>query len=317
MKAVVYDAFGKSDVLRIAEMPKPEPGPEEVLVRLEFTSVNPVDWKLRLGYLKDMLPHDFPIIGGWDAAGTVEAVGSQVSEFKPGDRVYAYARKDRVHDGSYAEYIALHESALARVPDNITLEQAAAIPLVGLTAWQALFDFADLKTGETVLIQAGAGGVGGFAVQFAKQQGARVLTTASRRNHGYVRGLGANHVIDYNTEDVVQAVRKVASNGVDVVFDCAGGGAMEQGWAVLREGGRLVSIVETPSEDEAKRLQAKAGFVFVSPSGKQLEEIAKRLSTGGLKLPHIETHSVGDAARLQDENQSGHTRGKLVLRIDF
>ena len=199
MKAIVIDAFGGPDRLRAAEVPTPKASAGEVVIELACTSVNPVDWKIREGMLSGLFPHTFPLILGWDAAGTVSDTGEAVNEFSVGDRVYAYCRKPTVQWGTYAEYVAVPASAVAAMPANLSFAEAAAIPLVGLTSWQVLFDAANLRAGQTVLIHAGAGGLGSIAIQLAKNAGATVFTTASAANHEYVRSLGADHVIDYRT----------------------------------------------------------------------------------------------------------------------
>jgi NADPH2:quinone reductase len=317
MKAVVFEQFGGSEVLQVADVPQPQPASSEVLIRLQATSVNPVDWKIREGYLANMIPHDFPVIPGWDAAGTIAAVGSDVQQLQMGDPVYAYTRKPRVHGGTYAEYVTVPADAVAPLPSSLTANAASAVPLVALTAWQALFNFAELHTGESVLIHAGAGGVGSFAVQFAKHRGAKVITTAGPSNHGYLKELGADHVVDYTAGEVVAAVRAVYPDGVNVVLDAAGGDALVQSWEILAPAGRLVSIVDTPDAARAERQGVKAGFVFVSPNGAQLRDIGALIDAGSVRIPHLTTRSVREAAAAQDDNRAGHTRGKVVLTIDF
>ncbi|MFW7381231.1 MAG: NADP-dependent oxidoreductase [Oligoflexus sp.] len=311
MKAITYDTFGDSSVLKISELPDPEPGRGEVLIRLSHTSVNPVDWKIRLGYLKDAFPHSFPIIPGWDASGEVIALGEDVDEYSVGELVYAYARLPLVQNGTYAEKIVLPANFLARKPNSINAAEAAAVPLVGLTAYQSLKNIAQLKAGEKALILGGAGGVGSFAVQFAKIMGAEVTATTSRLNFDYVRSLGADHVIDYTNNQVIEEARKIAAQGFDVIFDAVGGAALEESSQVLAQpevNDRLVSIVETPKHGH---------FHFVTPSGEELKEIAALFDSGRLKLPAITVRSIKDAAMIQDENAQQHTRGKIVMTIDF
>jgi NADPH:quinone reductase-like Zn-dependent oxidoreductase len=181
MKAILIERFGGEEELKLADIPVPIPRGAEVLIEVRYTSVNPVDWKIREGQMKGMIPHRFPVVLGWDAAGIVEALGPEATHFHVGERVFAYCRKPEIHDGTYAEYVTLGEDKVARMPKNLTYRDAAAVPLAGLTAWQALFDHAHLRAGESVMIQGGAGGVGSFAVQFAKAKGAsRVFATARR-----------------------------------------------------------------------------------------------------------------------------------------
>lgn len=315
MKAVVIEAFGGSEQVKIADVPKPEPAANEVLIELAYTSVNPVDWKLREGMLKDLLPHRFPVILGWDAAGIVRAVGSTVSQFVTDDRVFAYCRKPVVQGGTYAEYVAVDEGAVAPVPATLSLAEAASVPLTGLTAWQALFDFAALRSGQTILIHAGAGGVGGMAIQFARQAEATIYTTAGKRNHEYVKGLGADLAIDYTSEDVRAAVSAAAPDGVDVVLDAVGGAALRGSYELVKRGGVLVSIVEPPDETVAAKRGIKTGFVFVEPNGRQLRAIGRLLESGQIRAPDIEEMPLEEAAAALDKNRSGHVRGKLVLKI--
>lgn len=315
MRAVVIDGFGGPEKLREMEMPTPWPGPDEVLIRLAATSVNPVDWKIREGLLVTLFPHHFPLIPGWDAAGTIEALGERVQGFAPGDKVFAYCRKPEVQWGTYAEYVTMRADAVAPMPASLSFVEAACLPLVGLTAWQALFEAASLKAGQTILIHAGAGGVGGLAIQLAKHAGARVLTTASAANHDYVRGLGADHVIDYAREDFVQATRAVAPEGVDVVFATVGGETLQQSYAALRHGGFMVSIVDAPVEAVSAKRKVLQAFVFVSPNGGQLRRIARLIEAGRVRPPAIEELTLGDAAEAQIRSKAGHVRGKIALRI--
>ena len=316
MKAALIHGFGDSSALEMGEVPTPEPGPDEVQIRVDHTSVNPVDWKIREGYLESMIPHEFPLILGWDAAGTVSQVGADVKSFAVGDEVYTYARRPTVRFGTYAEYTVIAESAVAPKPKSLSFAEAATVPLVALTAWQALVDFAEVSPGDNVFITAGAGGVGSFGIQFAKHRGAKVITTASVKNHEYVRSLGADHAVDYTKGDTVDAVRGW-SDRIDLVFDCAGGDSLAEGWEVVARGGRVVSIVDTPSEEQAKAKDVKAAFVFVSPNGEELAHIGSLIDAGQVQIPHLQVKSIKDAGAAFDENQSRHVRGKVALKIDF
>jgi NADPH2:quinone reductase len=240
-----------------------------------------------------------------------------VRGFTIGQRVYAYARKPEVSGGTYAEYISVPAASVAAYPTILRSEEAASIPLAALTAWQGLHDVATIKSGDTVLVTAGAGGVGSFAVQFAKLAGATVVATASPKNHAYVRELGADSVIDYNAPDVIEDLKKAAPSGFSVVFDGAGGNSLAAAWHVIKKGGRLVSIVETPDAATASALGVRAAFHFVSPSGKQLGEIAALAESRKLRVPALQVRSVKEAATVLDENQERHVRGKVVLAIDF
>ncbi len=315
MRAIVIDGFGGPERLVPRDVPDPEPGSEDVLIALACTSVNPVDWKIREGMLADMFPHAFPLIPGWDAAGTVSAVGRNVDRFKTGDRVFAYCRKPEIQFGTYCEYVSVHESAVALMPGNIGFAEAATIPLAGLTAWQSLFDAAKLSAGETILVHAGSGGVGGLAIQLAKQAGATVYTTARAVNHDYVRSLGADAAIDYAKESFVDALKKREADGIDVVFDTIGGHVQQRSYKVLRKGGRLVSIISIPDPEEARRFDVRTAFVFVSPDGKQLRRIAALIESGAVRPPDFEVMRLAEAARAQELSRAGHVRGKIVLKI--
>jgi len=313
MKAIAINEFGGRDKLQLMDLPVPEYGPEEMLVKVRAAGVNPVDWKIREGYLNDLFPHEFPVILGWDAAGTVERVGQRVSRFKEGDEIFAYCRKPMVHGGSYADFIVLQEEHTALKPKNISFEEAASIPLAALTAFQALFDGANLTSQETVLIHAAAGGVGSFAVQLAKERGAVVLGTASAHNEEYVRNLGARQVIDYTQKNFVQVVHDQFSDGVDVVFDCVGGEVLEQSAEILKQGGRLISIVDDPSG--IARSDIHTEFVFVAPNSTQLKELALMTEQGRLSTHLSQTFPFGleEARKAHELSESGHTRGKMVL----
>jgi len=217
MKAITLDKFGGD--LQISEVETPDPKPGEVQIKIAYTAVNPVDWKIGKGWLQDLIPHNFPLILGWDAAGTVTAVGREVKNFQIGDEVFAYCRKPEVQWGAYAEFICLDAEVVALKPKNLSFAQAASIPLVGLTAWQCLFDAGKLQKGEKVLVHAGAGGVGSMAIQFAKQAGAFVFTTASQTNHSYVQELGADCAIDYNKDNFIGQIKHKTGKGVDLALD--------------------------------------------------------------------------------------------------
>jgi NADPH2:quinone reductase len=317
MKAITFEKFGSSQTLQITTVPDLKPAPNEVLIRNEFTSVNPVDWKIRQGYLQELMPHQLPIIPGWDAAGVVIGVGNAATKFKVGDRVYAYARLPIVQRGTYAEQVSLPEDYWAKIPDAVTTAEAASVPLVALTAYQALHELAKIRVGDHVLVTAGAGGVGSFAIQFAKLAGAKVTATGSRSNHGYMQELGADFVIDYTGGKTVADGRSIAPQGFDVVLDGAGAQALNDAWQLIKRGGRLVSIVETPNEELAKEKQVQAAFHFVYPNGEQLGQIAGLIAAKKVRVPSYQIRSIREAAAAQDENQARHVRGKVVLAVDF
>jgi NADPH2:quinone reductase len=308
MKAIIFEKFGSAEVLKEAELPTPEMQRGEVLIHIQHTSVNPVDWKIREGFLQEMLPHQFPIIPGWDLAGEVLMVGESVSRFKVGDRVFAYGRLPTVQNGTYAEMISLPESYLALIPSALNSAQAAAVPLAGLTAYQSLFEIAKVKEGDRVLILGGAGGVGSFAIQFANLAGAEVTATSGTSNLNYIKNLGARNAVNYTEGDLVKKLKEAAPNGYDVVFDAIGGETLRRVQELTHQNSRIVSIVETP---------VRGSFHFVYPNGNHLQQIGDLFMNGKLKIPEIKIKNIREASRAQEENAQGHVRGKLVLEVDF
>ena len=313
MKAMVIDGFGGAEVMRWTEIPTPAPGPGEVLIRIHATSVNPVEWKIREGVLAKLFPHAFPLILGWDAAGTIASLGEGVTGFSIGERVWSYCRKPDIQWGTYAEYVTMAAEAVAPMPTNLSFAQASTIPLVGLTSWQSLFDVAEIRPGQTVLIHAGAGGIGSLAVPLAKWAGATVISTARSANHDYVRGLGADHVIDYTEQDFVTASRAVAPDGVDMVFGTVGGEVLNRSYDALKPGGILVSITDATDKDRAEALGVRVKYVFVSPNGPQLRRLAGLVEAGILKPPAIEEMPIERAAEALERSKHGHVKGKIVL----
>jgi NADPH:quinone reductase-like Zn-dependent oxidoreductase len=258
MKAVRIHQYGGPEVLRYEDAPQPNPMPGDVLIRVHGAAINPVDWKVREGYLKERVKHTLPLILGWDVSGVIEEIAPDVSGFKMGDEVYS--RPDIARDGSYAEYITVRGSEIALKPTSIDHIHSAAIPLAGITARTSLIDTAKISSSQRALIHGAAGGVGHFAVQLAKWKGAYVIATASARNHDFVRQLGADELIDYQTtkfEDVV--------HDVEVVLDTIGGDTQQRSWKVLKRGGILVSIVSPPSPEMAKEYGVRQAFVLSSP----------------------------------------------------
>jgi len=313
MKAIAINEFGGPDKLQLIDLPVPEVKEGEILVQVKAAGVNPVDWKIRQGYLKDLFTHQFPVILGWDAAGVVKEVGNGVTRFKQGDEIFAYCRKPIVHGGAYAEYILLEEEHAAIKPKNISFDEAASIPLAALTAYQSLFDAAKLQPGETILIHAAAGGVGGFGVQLAKDHGAVVWATASGGNKKYVQDLGASEVVDYTQVNFGEEVFSKHPGGVDVVFDCLGGEVLQKSAAVVKKSGRLITIVDDPTG--LARSDIHKEFVFVAPNSAQLTELARMVEQGRLKtsLSQVFPFGLEEARKAHELSESGHTRGKMVL----
>lgn len=302
MKAVRIHALGGPDVLRFEDVPKPEPGPGELLVRVQAAGVNPVDWKIREGRLGQV---PLPSIMGSDFSGVIESVGADVKGFQTGETVFGGVSDE---SGSYAEYALAPPTRVAEKPASLDHLRAAALPIAALTAWQALFDKADLKRGQKILIHAAAGGVGSFAVQFAKWKGASVIGTASARNAGYVRDLGADEVIDYQATRFEEKAR-----GMDVVLDTIGGDTQERSWKVLKRGGILVSLVQPPSEKAAADHGVRGLILRASTRGDQLARIADLVVQGVVKV-HVDVAlPLREARKAQELSREGHTRGKIVL----
>jgi len=308
MKAVRIHEYGGPEALRYEDAPRPEAGPGEVLIRVHAAGVNPVDIGVRAGVFKGRINYPLPMIPGWDVSGVVEAAGSGVSRLKVGDEVYS--RPDISRNGSYAEYMVVKESEVALKPKSVDHVHAAAVPLAALTAWQALFDAGKLSAGQTVLIHGAAGGVGSFAVQFAKLKGARVIGTASQRNHDFLRALGADQVIDYNTTKFESVVRDA-----DVVLDTITGETADRSYGVIKKGGIYVSILMPPSAEKAAAHGVRVAHVFVQPSVEQLGEIAKLVDSGKLKITIEKVFPLAEARAAQELNATKHTRGKIVLRV--
>jgi NADPH:quinone reductase-like Zn-dependent oxidoreductase len=304
MKAVRIHNYGGPEVLKFEDAPRPQPGPGEALVRIHAAAVNPVDWKIRAGRLKERI--HLPVIPGWDLSGVVEATGPGVTRVKKGDEVYAMPRRL----GAYAEYIVAKESEVALKPKSVDHVHAAAIPLATLTAWQALFDTAGLKAGQKVLIHGASGGVGSFAVQLAKGKGAYVIGTASGRNQSFIRELGVDEPIDYKEtgfEDVV--------HDMDVVLDTIGGDTQKRSWKVLKKGSIVVSIISPPSAEEAAKHGVRQGYVRVQPNAAELTEIAELVDSGKLKPVVATVLPLSEARRAQEQSETGHARGKIVLKV--
>jgi NADPH:quinone reductase-like Zn-dependent oxidoreductase len=315
MKAVVFEKFGSSKELKLVQIDPPTPQENEVMISIRYAAVNPVDWKIREGYFGNFMPHEFPIIPGWDGAGVINKVGSKVHKYKVGDEVYAYFRKPLVKWGTYCENSCMGEEFVAPKPKSIGFKEAASLPLVSLTAWQALFDFAGLKSGETLLILGGSGGVGSMAVQFGSYCGAYVMATCSSKNFSYVKSLGAQETIDYTLDGWVSALHSKMPQGFDIVFDCAGGPNFQSSVSLVKKGGRLISIVY-PDVEKYNSDTIRAGYVFVAPNSDQLISIGQLIDAKKIQVPEIREMNLLEAAQAQDLVKQGHVRGKVVLKIN-
>ena len=332
MIAAFIDGYGSNQVLKVGHFPEPKPGSSDILVRVHAASVNPVDFKVRDGKLRVLRRYRFPLILGHDCAGEVVEIGEKVTRFKVGDRIFSRPRNGRI--GTFAELIAIDESEAALMPPNLSYQEAASLPLVGLTSWQALVDTAQLKPRQKILIQAGSGGVGTFSIQLAKHIGAEVWTTTSGKNLEFVKGLGADHTINYGNEDFEQRM-----NNLDVVFDTLGGDSLDKSFKVIRPNGWLVSISGSPDYRNAKELRLdpvrslllgvvglrvnakarKAGvnyrFIFMQPSGEQLAQIADLVTRGIIKAVVDRVFPISECQSAIEYSASGRARGKLVISV--
>ncbi|MCW3029886.1 MAG: NADPH:quinone reductase [Solirubrobacterales bacterium] len=297
MRAVLLSETGAPDVLRVEDLPTPQPGDGEALIRVRAASINPIDWKYRRG----LSPKQLPAVLGNDISGTVEQ--SRTDAFAEGEDVFGFSP-----GGGYAEYAVSPAQVLASKPEGVTHAQAAALPVAGLTAWQALFDRGGLQRDQTLLVAGAAGGVGHLAVQFAKHAGARVIGTGSSRNRDFVLGLGADEFVDYTSQDVAEAV-----SGVDVAFDTVGGETTGTLLPTVREGGVIVVIAGAPPDAEAAARGVRAELLIMSPSSEQLSKIADLVAAGAVHVEIAATFPLEEVARAHELSESGHVRGKLIL----
>jgi NADPH:quinone reductase-like Zn-dependent oxidoreductase len=305
MRAVRFHAYGPPENLVVDRVPRPEAREGEVLVRVHAAGVNPVDWKWRAGYLKDWVPLTLPHIPGLDLAGTVEAIGSGVTTFQPGQAVFGRGT------GASAEYAVTPANALALKPHNLSFDQAAMIAIGGVTAWAGLFDAGGLQAGQRLLVQGAAGGVGVFAVQLGRWKGAHVFGTASARNVDFVRSLGAETVIDYNATPFESVVRDV-----DVVLDMIGGETQERSWQTLKPGGILVAVAGMAPEETAKQHGVRTANVMAPPSITEiLQQIAGLIESGTVVAEIGKTFPLEEAAQAHALSETGHGRGRIVLHI--
>ena len=308
MKAIVIDRYGSVEELKERQVLKPVVKNNEVLIRIHATSVNPVDWKIRKGDLQEQLRFSFPITLGLDVAGVIEEVGEDVECFNIGDKVFT--KPENIGSGSYAEFIAVQLDLVSHMPNNISYEEAASIPLAGLTAWQSLVDYAKIKENDRVFIHAGAGGVGSLAIQIAKSFGAFVATTASSKNKEFLQSLGADLVIDYKKDKFEELV-----SDFDIVLDTIGGEVQEKSFRIIKPGGVLVSIVHEPLQ---KVEGIKSGFLWLKPNGKQLEELSALIVNGKIK-PIISKVVPFNEAGVQEAHilsEGQHVRGKIIVKVE-
>ncbi|OMF78753.1 NADP-dependent oxidoreductase [Paenibacillus glucanolyticus] len=332
MKAMTIEKCGKNVPLLLTEMPVPHVGEQDVLVEIYAASLNPIDIKIKEGKAKFLLHYEFPLILGNDFSGVVVKVGEKVKTYKPGDEVYGRPRKNRI--GTLAEYIAVHEEDISLKPRNLSFEQAASIPLVGLTTYQAFYDILNLQKGQKILIHAGSGGVGTFAIQLAKQMGAYVATTASEKGYDLVKSLGADRIINYREEKFEELLW-----GYDAVYDTLGGEVLEKSFRVLKPNGRIVSISGWPNARFGKEAQlgwiktfllsmvsrkitslekkshTRYDFLFMKPSGAQLQLIREWIEAGHLHPVIDKVFEFKDAAQALQYLEGGSAKGKVVVTV--
>ncbi|EEK49722.1 NADP-dependent oxidoreductase [Bacillus cereus ATCC 10876] len=331
MKAMIIDRYGKVP-MRMAEVPTPEINGYEVLAEIHAASINPIDFKIRDGKVKMLLKYEMPLILGNDFSGVITKVGSKVTRFKVGDEIYARPRKNKI--GTFAEYIAIHEDDIALKPKNLSFEEAASIPLVGLTSYQALHDIMHLQKGQKILIHAGSGGVGTFAIQLAKIMGATVTTTASEAGTNLVTSLGADQIINYKTEKFEEILKNY-----DAVFDTIGGTTLEKSFNIIKSGGNIVSVSGMPNARFGKEFgsgffktllfslaskkltalekkhNAQYSFLFMKPSGDQLRTIANYIEAGKIKPVIDRVFPFEDAQKAMEYSESGRAKGKIIVKI--
>ncbi len=308
MRAIQIQEFGDPQVLQIKNIPIPSPRPGELLLRVHAAAVNPVDTSIRAGRAGGLSGANLPYVPGFDVSGVVAAIGSEVGQFKVGDEVFAMVNLRR--GGAYAEYAIVLEEEAAPKPARLTHAEAAAIPLVALTAWQALFEVAKLQKDQTILIHAGAGGVGSIAVQLAKWRGARIIATASDYNHDFLRELGVDVPVDYRTQNFEDF-----ASDVDVVLDPIGGDTQVRSLQILKEGGILVSIVGLTSEGRNPSRNVRTTSILVQPNSPQLSEIGGLIQTGIINPIVSYRFPLEQAPLAHEQSQTRRTRGKIVIEV--
>lgn len=314
MKAFAMTSFGGNEVMKEINLEIPEPNENEVQVKIHYAGVNPIDWKTREGYMKNFYPHTFPMILGKDASGVVTKIGKNVQNFKVGDVVYSNTNKADRTVGAYAEYITLDENIVAHAPGNISLAEAASVPLVSLTAWQALFDTIQLVKGKAILIHGGAGAVGGIAIQLAKLYGATVYATANIAQHDFVKSIGADVVLNYEDANYSTLIKQ----DIDAAFDCAGGNSVGKSIEIVKSHGMVVTIVGGITEDlqqEANKKNIALKMMITTPNGDQLDKIKSAIEENKLRLSPIKEFAFGQIPEALTASQSGTLKGKAVISI--
>jgi NADPH:quinone reductase-like Zn-dependent oxidoreductase len=307
IRAIRIHRFGGPEVLQLEEIPPSQPEDDGVVVRVHAASVNPVDYKMRRGGYPALPPERLPAVLGRDLSGVVARCGPRAQTLKPGDAIHAMIGRDR---GAYAEEVAVRATEMTVKPDGLDHIHSAAVPLAGLTAWQGLFRHGGLRAGQRVLIHGGAGGVGHFAIQFAKARGAWVATTASARDLDFVRELGADQAVDYKAQRFEEVVEPV-----DLVYDLVGGETQSRSWAVVKQGGALVSTLTEPDQEEARRRSARGLRYMAEPNPAELAEIGRLIGQGMVRVVVSRVFPLEQAAEAHRVLEQEHPRGKVVLRV--
>jgi NADPH2:quinone reductase len=317
MRAVYYEQHGGPEVLQVGDLPKPKPASNQVLVQMAAAGVNPIDRRLRSGELTEYISRTFPVVPGWDLAGRIVEVGDEVEGWSVGDDVVGLAFTWSIQHGTNAEFVPVDATAIARKPQSLSFVEAGGLPLVCLTAWQSLAEFGRLQAGQSVLIQAGSGGVGSVAIPIAKHLGATVYATCSERNVDYVKSLGADHVIDYNAHDYVDYIREHEPEGLDLVLECLLSDATtEAAIRLVRDGGAVAYMNNEPPEmAEITERGLRAEFIHHRPDGESLGELMTLVEKGIIPVPDIQTLPLESAQEAHRLSEAGRTRGKLVLQI--
>jgi NADPH:quinone reductase-like Zn-dependent oxidoreductase len=308
MKAVVIHAYGGPQVLKVEDVPRPEPKEDEVLIRVIAASVNPVDAAIRQGYLARIIGDKLPLIPGMDASGVVEKAGAKMGRFKAGDPVYAFFTL--ASEGGYGEFVLAKENEIAPKPKSLTYAQAAAVPAAGSTAWKALAETANLSAGQTVLIHGGSGGVGHFAIQIAKARGARVIATASTANQDFLKQMGADVAIDYAKTKFEEVAKDV-----DVVLDAVGEDTLKRSYGVVKKGGIIVSIVDDPDKAALDAHGIRGVSIRTDPKASTLEELTRLIDAKKVTAVVSQVFPLSDVVKAHEQIATRHTRGKIVLQV--
>ena len=315
MKAIVYNAFGNTDVLKLEDINPPKISPFNMLINVSYAGVNPIDWKIREGYLDGFIDYNFPIIPGWDVSGTVVKTGSNVKKFKPGDSIYAMTVSNPIGIGTYAQQTLVKEDDCSLIPKTIDESIAAGIPLASIAANDGLFRLGKLKKGQKVLIHQAAGGVGTFAIQLAIQAGAIVYSTCSTNNIKTVNTFGNHRVIDYTNENFIDVINNLEPEGLDIVLDGVGGETFINSHKVIKPNGIMVTMGDNVNTDLANKYNINSVFLDSTPNGLWLSNLAKNIDNNNFILPKTKIMNLCDAYKAHELSKGGHVSGKIVLKI--